>query len=268
MIGQRIVEIQLRPEQLSGDACEAFTVALAHAVHSFCAEELPPATNVIWHQRALELLRAGQPPLPSSFQTAVQVEQLTGALAASGHRMLVVSSSFPRHLERAVEWLKAHSKIPVDATSHSPAFSGDDSVAITEMSLADMSVSKGCSVSLLTFEGRPHWASPGENKLHKRLEADASLAGLFRCNAKVVSRHGRVYWADFLHRSNKLVVEVDGYGFHGNRQSFFSDRHRDYELMVSGYLTLRIDHAEIIRDVESVIGKIRSVLQHLESPRP
>jgi very-short-patch-repair endonuclease len=265
---QRIVEIRLHPEQLSGDACEAFASALAQAVRSFHTVELPAGTNVTWHLRAAELLYAGALPLPPSFPLAVQVEQLTGTLAVSGHRILVISPTFSPHLKRAVEWLESHSKISVEATGDSPAAIGDNSMAVTALTLADQPVQKGCSVSVLTLEGQPHWASPGEQKLHKRLEADPFLAGLFRCNIKVVSRYGRVYCADFLHDTKKLIVEVDGYGFHGNRQAFFSDRHRDYELLVSGYLTLRIDHEEILRDVESVVGKIRSVLQHLDDLRP
>lgn len=265
---QPVVEIRLLPEQLSGDACEAFASALAQAVRSFHTEELPPGTNRTWHQRAVELLGAGELPLPPSFPLAAQVEQLTGTLAASGHRIVVISPEYPRHLERAVEWLKSHSRIPVEAANAAPLASGDISLAVTALTLADQPVQKGCSVSVLTLEGEPHWASPGEQKLHKRLEADPFLAGLFRCNIKVVSRHGRVYIADFLHDAKRLIVEVDGYGFHGNRQAFFSDRHRDYELLVTGYQTLRIDHEEILRDVESVVGKIHSVLQHLGDLRP
>ncbi len=265
MSEELIIEIRLIPDYLSGYACEAFVNSLAHAVRSSHPDGALNTSHSTWSQRADDLLRAGALPLPADFQLLVHLEQLSEVLARSDCHIHLTTGSLPRHQARAVEWLESHSKVPVTVRVASPVNVHPDTLAIQEITLPPMTAAQGCSVSMFTLAGQPHWASPGEQKLHRRLESDEEFKGMFDCNAKVVSVHGRVYWADFLHRTIKLVVEVDGYRYHGNRQAFFSDRHRDYELRISGYHTLRIDHDEIIRDIESVVGKIRDVCDHLET---
>jgi very-short-patch-repair endonuclease len=60
----------------------------------------------------------------------------------------------------------------------------------------------------------------------------------------------------------RLVVELDGYGSHGNRAAFMYDRHRDYELTLSGYTVLRLSNDEIAQDIEKAIEKIRDLVSH------
>ena len=38
-----------------------------------------------------------------------------------------------------------------------------------------------------------------------------------------------------------------------------SDRHRDYELLLSGYTVLRLSHDEVMADVTTALEKIRRV---------
>ena len=63
-------------------------------------------------------------------------------------------------------------------------------------------------------------------------------------------------WAD-----GQLVVEIDGYESHGNRAAFMYDRHRDYELALSGYTVLRLANDEIAQDIEKAIEKIRDLVK-------
>jgi very-short-patch-repair endonuclease len=57
-----------------------------------------------------------------------------------------------------------------------------------------------------------------------------------------------------------VVVELDGYPDHSARDAFERDRHRDYELLMSGYQVLRITNDEVTRDLEAAVGKIRDVV--------
>jgi hypothetical protein len=50
---------------------------------------------------------------------------------------------------------------------------------------------------------------------------------------------GRRLVPDFVLRDERVVVEVDGYGFRGDRRSFESDRARDALLAGAGWLVLR-----------------------------
>ena len=63
-----------------------------------------------------------------------------------------------------------------------------------------------------------------------------------------------------------LVVELDGYGSHGNRAAFMYDRHRDYELALSGYTVLRLANDEIAQDIEKAVEKIRDLVR-MRRPR-
>ena len=58
------------------------------------------------------------------------------------------------------------------------------------------------------------------------------------------------------------------YTVHSSIDAFSSDRQRDYELLVSGYLVLRLPHDEVLDNVEFALSKIRRVAalrQHLVS---
>ncbi len=112
------------------------------------------------------------------------------------------------------------------------------------------------------FLGRPHPGSPGEQQLHAALEADAQLAGLFQCNQHLDTVRGSSPVADLVWPKGRIVVEVDGYRFHSNQVSFRKDRQRDYELLISGYLVLRLPHDVVIQDPLLAMEKIRDVVDY------
>jgi very-short-patch-repair endonuclease len=70
---------------------------------------------------------------------------------------------------------------------------------------------------------------------------------------------------DLLWLKGKVVVEIDGYRHHGNSFAFVEDRHRDYELLISGYIVLRLSHDEVVSDVEIAVEKIRDVVKFRHS---
>ena len=68
------------------------------------------------------------------------------------------------------------------------------------------------------------------------------------------------YVIDFLWREAALAVEVDGYRYHADRQTFESDRARDRDLKCRGIDVLRFADRELAGDDHAVA---RSVWAHL-----
>ncbi len=108
--------------------------------------------------------------------------------------------------------------------------------------------------------GQPHPFSPGEQLLANKLANDSELAGLFACNQHIQTCRDSHYWVDFLWHDGKIVLEVDGYRYHSPKMQFNLDRHRDYELLISGFLVLRLPHDAVMEDVELTLEKIRDVV--------
>ena len=109
--------------------------------------------------------------------------------------------------------------------------------------------------------GQPHPFSPGEQLLAQQLNKIPALNSLFQFNVWATTRFDSRYLVDLLWQAGKVVVEVDGYHTHAPRSTFSADRHRDYELVSSGYVVLRLTHDEVMEDVQAVIQKIRNITQ-------
>ena len=72
------------------------------------------------------------------------------------------------------------------------------------------------------------------------------------------------YIADFCCISIRLVVEVDG-GIHDSSRDH--DAARDAFLELYGYRVLRLQNADIIRDLPAVLARIESEAHSIASPR-
>jgi very-short-patch-repair endonuclease len=68
------------------------------------------------------------------------------------------------------------------------------------------------------------------------------------------------YTVDFLWREANLVVEVDGYRYHADRQTFESDRARDRDLKGRGINVLRFADRELAGDGRAVARSLRGHL--------
>ena len=71
---------------------------------------------------------------------------------------------------------------------------------------------------------------------------------------------GRV---DFL-VGERLVVEADGYEWHGDRSAFERDRWRDRELVRRGYLVVRASYRQVLDDLDAVITAVVEVVRRRE----
>ena len=69
------------------------------------------------------------------------------------------------------------------------------------------------------------------------------------------------FFADFLCRSLKLVVECDGISHDRSPQA---DTRRDAWLAREGYTVLRFVNAEVLGNVEGVVAAIRAEVQRLQ----
>jgi very-short-patch-repair endonuclease len=68
------------------------------------------------------------------------------------------------------------------------------------------------------------------------------------------------YTADFLWAEHRLILEVDGYGTHGNRLAFESDRKRDQVHIAAGYTVIRVTWDQLLNEPYAVIAGIAQAL--------
>jgi len=96
-----------------------------------------------------------------------------------------------------------------------------------------------------------------------RSEAERQLLELVRA-ARLPEPEANVTIAghevDFVWRTQRLVVEVDGYAFHSSRSSFERDRRRDRELQAAGYRVLRFTWRELTEEREAVVATLTAGL--------
>ena len=61
---------------------------------------------------------------------------------------------------------------------------------------------------------------------------------------------------DFLWRAERLIVEVDGYAFHGGRAAFERDRERDAELQAEGLRVMRVTWRQLVAEPKAVVVRL------------
>lgn len=130
------------------------------------------------------------------------------------------------------------------------------------------SSSEETKAAIWPIKGKPHPHSPGEQALYRKISTDKELSQLFSFNQKVSTGKGRKFLVDLLWPVGQVVVEIDGYQFHSKHYAFIDDRNRDYELLISGYLVLRLSHDEVVDDVEIATEKIRDVVRFRQTHMP
>jgi very-short-patch-repair endonuclease len=81
-----------------------------------------------------------------------------------------------------------------------------------------------------------------------------------------VQLHG--YEVDFLWRDANVVVEIDGFQFHGTRGAFEYDRRKGARLAATGYTVLRFTWTEITQRPFAVIATVAQALVQAARGRP
>ncbi len=232
-----------------------------------------------WAEAAIGLALDDRAPRVREMPQAVELAQL--ALTVSRRGLVLIADvaeacakSDPAAVVHALEWVARHADIAVVALFPElpplePPFERILYGARRVLIGADMpgtGVEAGASSKrdaepwLAPWLGSPHPLSETEQRLAKALGADPELSPLFGCNQLVDTVRGSRPKVDLVWTQGRLVVEIDGYGSHGNRMAFMYDRHRDYELTLSGYTVLRLANDEIAQDIGKAVEKIRDIV--------
>lgn len=111
--------------------------------------------------------------------------------------------------------------------------------------------------------GKPHPGSEVEQALFARIMKDRELAPLFEFNQRLKAFGNKHFIVDLVWRAGGLIVELDGTSHH-SQMAQIKDKERDYRLLMSGYVTLRIPNAEMYVDDGRVLTKIRNVVKRLK----
>jgi very-short-patch-repair endonuclease len=107
----------------------------------------------------------------------------------------------------------------------------------------------------LASEATPAWT---RSEAEERFLALIRSAGLPPPEANV--RLGP-HEVDFLWRTKRLVVEVDGFRFHSSRAAFERDRVRDAELQAHGLRVMRVTWRQIADKPEVMLTRLDRALQ-------
>jgi hypothetical protein len=68
------------------------------------------------------------------------------------------------------------------------------------------------------------------------------------------------YEVDALFREQRVIVELDGYQFHGTRQAFESDRERDAATLAAGFVTVRITWERLTEAAEKEADRLNAII--------
>jgi very-short-patch-repair endonuclease len=65
---------------------------------------------------------------------------------------------------------------------------------------------------------------------------------------------------DALFRAERLIVELDGWEYHGTREAFEDDRERDAATLAAGFQTIRITWERLRGDPAREAERLRAIL--------
>lgn len=108
--------------------------------------------------------------------------------------------------------------------------------------------------AFLEAEGEPDITRSAAERRLRRLLRDAQLPQP-RANARVAG-----YEVDFLWEEEKVIVELDGFQFHGHRRAFERDRRKDRVLADAGFQVIRITWRQLIGEPLAIVAHIARAL--------
>lgn len=216
---------------------------------------------IAWRRAAGRLAEAGRRPL---FRSVAAQTQFYALHAASNWPILVVpfDPARPAHatsLIAAMEWCRRRGATTVALLPEAPASEPPwDRILHGALVVAAPPPASALS-RLAPPAGSGPRGSTIERRMRNALAADADLAGLFADEVTVRLGPGVTPRVDLLWAQGKIVVELDGVE-HERGLTYGADRHRDYELVVAGYLVLRLTNAEIELDLARSLEKVRRIV--------
>lgn len=237
--------------------------------------------NTGWTKAAARLALDGRAPRVEGVLPAVELNQLALTIGRAGLVLVIdvgaaeAGGTNLAALVHALEWIAQHAgsgvvvlfpELPAFGSPFDRVLYGARRVAAEAREEAPMIDSamlddRDDAPWLAPWQGAPHPLSDIEQRLAAMLEADRELTALFRFNWFVKTARGSRPKVDLVWLDGRLVVELDGYPDHSTRGAFISDRHRDYELALTGYTVLRLANDEVAQDFGRAIEKIRDLVR-------
>jgi very-short-patch-repair endonuclease len=249
----------------------------AISIVSRVAKEIPGLLPS-WAEAASLRALANRLPRVNGMHPAQELAQLALAVSRFGLVLVADMSVYCERLDAAVavhalEWIARHggavvalfpdlppNEPPVDRILYGARCVSTASITEAGGIESGAAEAERAAAWIAPWRGMPHPLSDIEQRLANALGADTELAPLFGFNQSIDTILGSRPKVDLLWKEGRLIVELDGYGSHGNRTAFMYDRHRDYELTLSGYTVLRLANDEITQDIEKSLEKIRDLV--------
>jgi very-short-patch-repair endonuclease len=241
-----------------------------------------PSVSANWANSAASLALSGRVPRVRSHPAEVELRQLCQAISPSQPVLIfdgrdLLERSAAEAAIHALEWIARSGpclvimlfkELPPNEPPFERVLFGASDASRREHIEEGAAAGGPFRITPLwvgPIRGRPHPLSNEEKRLAEVLSRDGELAGLFSFNQVIETVHGGRPRVDMLWRIGRLVVEVDGYPDHANRAAFARDRQRDFELLLSGYVVLRLANDEVAQDLHRAVEKIRSIVRHQRS---
>jgi very-short-patch-repair endonuclease len=239
-----------------------------------------PGVSSTWVEATTRLALTGRTPRVAGVPPAIELAQLSLAISRVGLILVAdvsAAADAPNAdaLAYALEWIALHSRAavvalfpklpPLDSPFDRIIYGARYVIADVEPGLTvshlEGRAGAGSETWLAPWRGAPHPLSEIEQRLAAMLSDDTELAALFAFNWFVDTVRGSRPKVDLVWIEGRLVVELDGYSDHATRRAFIGDRHRDYELALSGYTVLRLANDEVAQDFGRAIEKIRDLVR-------
>ena len=119
-------------------------------------------------------------------------------------------------------------------------------------------VRRALDLRLVTQEDLGHEPDLTRSELERLFVA---LCRRHRLPSPAVNARAGPYEVDFLWRDLSLIVETDGFRYHGSRAAFESDRARDARLQALGYRVLRFTYRQLRENAGDVVASLRGVMR-------
>ncbi|MGX7704780.1 endonuclease domain-containing protein [Methylobacterium sp. Gmos1] len=223
-----------------------------------------PDVSGPWLKAAATVAAAGRPPRFRRVAPALEFAQLLRAVDPGS--VILVAEVDPvvparaRAAIEALEWCAGQGASCILALPAEPP----DTPPYDRILYGACTVGRAAAPAAERFiapRSRAHPASDAEKRIEAALAKDPELAGLFTGNETVqVAGPGRQPRVDLLCSRHRIVVEIDG-PEHQASPKFAQDRHRDFELLVAGYLVLRLTNDQVADDLQFAVEKIRAVVR-------
>ena len=110
---------------------------------------------------------------------------------------------------------------------------------------------------LLRFVEDP--SGPTNSPLEDDFVAFAKQYGL---PVPVTNTHILGYEVDILYPMERVIVEVDGYEFHSDRDSFEGDRNRDADMLAHDHVTVRVTKRRMKQSPEREARRLNKILEN------